>query len=145
MKRNVRKFGISAVMKISAAILAILCLQPIDIRAENVATKIAAADTASARTVTRTGRNQTAMNTAPIIKPFQNSADSVSIDDLTIENGEDRIAVYGALNITRDKEGLRHAQALKALLDETVKLLSSEKLPDHIAIKPTEKTGNPFR
>lgn len=117
-KIDVRKPGVPAVIKISAVILTVLYLQPTDIRAENV---------------------------AAIIKPFQNSADSVSIDELTVENGEDQIAVYGSLNITRDKEGLRRAQQLKALLDETVRRLSSEKLPEHIAIKPVEKTANPFR
>jgi hypothetical protein len=80
-----------------------------------------------------------------IIKPFQNSTESVPLDELTIENGEDRIAIYGSLNITRDKEGLKRAQELKALLDETVKLLSSEKLPDHIQTKPAEKVNNPFQ
>lgn len=80
-----------------------------------------------------------------IIKPFQNAADSVSLGELTVENGEDRIAIYGSLNITRDKEGLQLAQELKALLDETVKLLSSEKLLDHIQTKPAEKIDNPFK
>lgn len=79
------------------------------------------------------------------IKPFKNSAESISLDELTIENGEDRIAIYGSLNITRDKQGLKLAQKLKALLDDTVKLLSSEKLPDHIQIKPAEKVDNPFQ
>jgi hypothetical protein len=80
-----------------------------------------------------------------IIKPFQNSSESAPLDDLTIENGEDRIAIYGSLNITRDKQGLKLAQELKALLDDTVKLLSSEKLPDHIQIKPADRVDNPFK
>lgn len=141
MNSNMRKFGASAMIEISAAILCVLCLLPADMRAENVV----AADTTKARTGLRTSQNQMTVNTAAIIKPFQNSADSVSIDELTVENGEDRIAVYGALNITRDKVGLRRAQELKVLLDETVKRLSSEKLPDHIVMKPVEKTDNPFR
>jgi hypothetical protein len=145
MKTNVRTSGFLAVIKISAAFLAILCLQPTDIKAENVTGRTAAPDTAGAKAAHQAGRDQVAGNTVAIIKLFRNSTDSVSIDELTVENGEDRIAVYGALNITRDKEGLRRAQELKALLDEAVKLLSSEKLPDHIAIKPAEKIDNPFR
>lgn len=80
-----------------------------------------------------------------IIKPFQNSTESVPLDEMTIENGEDRIGLYGSLNITRDKAGLKLAQELKALLDETVNLLLSEKLPDHIQTKPAEKVDNPFK
>ena len=79
------------------------------------------------------------------IKPFQNEADSIMIDDLTIENGLDRIALYGSLQITRDKAGLKLAKELKALIDATVAALQAEKLPDHIAIQPPDEVDNPFK
>ena len=47
----------------------------------------------------------------PNLIPFADDASSVSIDKLTVENGTDRIAISGSLDITRDKQGLAHAQA----------------------------------
>jgi hypothetical protein len=40
----------------------------------------------------------------------------MTIDKLTIENGTDRISIYGSIDLTRDKRGLAHAQALKVFL-----------------------------
>jgi len=79
------------------------------------------------------------------IQPYQNEAESLAIDDLTLENRTDRISVYGSLELTRDKVGLAHAKALKAVLDAVVAALEQDKnLPDHIPVKPTEKVKNPF-
>ena len=47
--------------------------------------------------------------------PFADDAASVSIAKLTIENTTDRIALYGSLDLTRDRQGLVHARALKAM------------------------------
>ena len=67
------------------------------------------------------------------LTPFADDATSISIGKLTIENGTDRIALYGSVDLTRDKQGLQHAQALKALLDQAVELLQAEKnLPDSV-------------
>jgi hypothetical protein len=79
------------------------------------------------------------------IKPFQNEADSVVIGELTIENRLDRIELYGSLQITKDKEGLKLAQELKELIDAAVKALQAEDLPDHVPIAPTENVDNPFK
>ena len=78
--------------------------------------------------------------------PFADDAASVSIADLTIENGAERIALYGSLDITRDKAGLAKARALKALLDRTVQHLEAEKdLPDAVpALMPAKSVANPF-
>lgn len=80
------------------------------------------------------------------LKPYADDAASLSIEGLTIENGQDRIAVYGNLDLTRDKAGLQNARALKAVLDSIVQVLEAEKsLPDQVA--PAEKPGqakNPF-
>lgn len=78
------------------------------------------------------------------IKPFENEEDSITIGDLTIENRLDRVSLYGAIEITKDKQGLALAQELKALIDAAVTRLESENLPDHIKLAPTQKVNNPF-
>lgn len=79
--------------------------------------------------------------------PFANEAESMQIGGLTLENRTDRIAVYGDLDLTRDKDGLRNARALKAMLDRIVTTLEGDKaLPDKVA--PPKKPGqvkNPFK
>ena len=61
---------------------------------------------------------------------------------LTVENGTDRVAIYGSLDLTRDKQGLAHALALKAVLDQAVQLLQAERnLPD--AAPPATNTPLP--
>lgn len=78
--------------------------------------------------------------------PFADDAVSVSIGKLTIENGTDRVALYGSLDITRDRQGFARARALKALVDRIVEHLDSEEaLPDSIppAAKP-KSVPNPF-
>ena len=67
------------------------------------------------------------------------------IDDLTIENRLDRIALYGSLQITKDQAGLKLARELKELIDATVAVLQNEDLPDHVPLTPTEKIENPFK
>lgn len=79
------------------------------------------------------------------IKVFQNEEESLEIDGLTIENRLDRIELYGSLQITRDKAGLRLAVELKAMLDDAIKALEAEKnLPERVELAPTDKVNNPF-
>jgi hypothetical protein len=78
--------------------------------------------------------------------PFADDAASVSIGGLTIENGRNRVALYGSLDLTRDKAGLAHARALQALAEAAVKALEAmSDLPDkaEAPAKPTV-VGNPF-
>jgi hypothetical protein len=79
--------------------------------------------------------------------PFANEADSMRIGGLTLENRTDRIAVYGSLDLTRDKDGLGNARTLKALLDRIVKTLQGDKtLPDTVAPpKKPDQVKNPFQ
>lgn len=80
------------------------------------------------------------------LTPFADDAASVTLGKLTIENGTERLALYGSLDITRDQAGLRQAQALKAILDQAVQLLSADpKLPAQLPSpdKPTT-VRNPF-
>ena len=78
--------------------------------------------------------------------PFADEATSVALDALTVENGIDRVAIYGSLDITRDKQGLAHAKVLKLILDEAVRRLEAEPdLPDSLpAPAAARKVANPF-
>ena len=80
------------------------------------------------------------------LKPYADDAASTSIGGLTIENGQDRVALYGNLDLTRDRGGLQHARALKAVVDEVVRTLEADThLPDQVP--PPEKAPqvkNPF-
>ncbi len=84
--------------------------------------------------------------TKPKMQPFANDADSIEIAGLTIENGTDSIAVYGNLDLTRDKPGLEKARTLKAILDAVVQALEADKaLPDKIEPpKKPDEVKNPF-
>lgn len=80
------------------------------------------------------------------LTPFADDAASISIDKLTIENGTDRVALYGSLDISRDKQGLAHARALQALLNQAVQYLEAAKdLPNALPPPPPPKqVANPF-
>jgi hypothetical protein len=60
------------------------------------------------------------------ITPFADDSASTSIGELTIENGRDRMSIYGSLDITRDKRGLEDARRLQTVLAGVVRLLEGE-------------------
>jgi hypothetical protein len=80
------------------------------------------------------------------LEPFANESQSIGIGDLTVENHTDRVALYGSVDLTRDKAGLAQARRLKALLDQVVATLEAARdLPE--SLPPPEKPGkvpNPF-
>ena len=78
--------------------------------------------------------------------PFPDDAASLSVGKLTVENGTDRIALYGTFDLTRDKQGLVHVRALKALLDQAVQVLEADtSLPDAVpALAAARTVANPF-
>ena len=77
--------------------------------------------------------------------PYQNEEQSIAIDELTVENRLDRIAVYGSVELTKDKAGLQHARALKEVIDAVVAALEHDKnLPEQVELKPTDTVKNPF-
>ncbi len=82
----------------------------------------------------------------PEMKPFADDSAAIEVGDLKLENGRDRIACYGSLDLTRDKAGLELAQRLQAVLASVVKVLEADTaLPD--AIPPPKQRGavkNPF-
>ena len=67
---------------------------------------------------------------------------------LTIENGVDRLRLFGQIDITRDKVGLETARDLLTTMEEIVGALSIENkagmLPEKIEEKPLGEGANPF-
>ncbi len=80
------------------------------------------------------------------LHPFQNEAESISFDGLTIENRVDRVTLYGNLDVTRDRAGLANARQLREIIDLVVHALEEDAgLPDKIAPpKATKTVKNPF-
>ncbi|XDJ36582.1 MAG: hypothetical protein V3Q69_13980 (plasmid) [Burkholderia sp.] len=73
---------------------------------------------------------------------------SVAGDALTVSNDPSRIQISGDLEIARDQEGLKRAQALLAALASIVDTLKAvPDLPPKLAEEsqaPTGKIANPF-
>lgn len=80
------------------------------------------------------------------LRPFVDDAATLTIGGLTVENGRDRVALYGSLDLSRDKAGLADARALLALLTRAVAALEAEpSLPDATAGPAAAKiVRNPF-
>ena len=78
--------------------------------------------------------------------PFADDAASMAIAKLTVENGTDRIALYGSVDLTWDRQGLVHARALKAILDQAVHVLETQTdLPDAVPTAAAPRSvANPF-
>ncbi len=79
-------------------------------------------------------------------KPFADNRASRAIAGLTVENGTDKVSLYGSLAITRDEAGLERALALKAVVDATVTALQAGDGPPEKAAppRPTRTVKNPF-
>ena len=77
-------------------------------------------------------------------KPYDNEKDSLQTGDLTIENRLDRISIYGSIDIWKDKGGLKAAQQLKTIIDQTIAVLENNDLPDKVELAKPETVANPF-
>ena len=79
-------------------------------------------------------------------KSFADDSATVSIGGITIENGTDRLKVYGEQDVTRDKAGLAMAQKMKEVWDSAVAALQSDPaLPNAVApIEAPTTVTNPF-
>jgi len=79
------------------------------------------------------------------IDPFANEEDIIHISALDIENRLDRISIHGYVDITKDKEGLEYAFALKRQIDTIVEHLKKQALPEKISVENVAKeVKNPF-
>ena len=80
-----------------------------------------------------------------MFKPFENGTESHAIHDLTLENQEDCVSIYGNLQLTKDQAGLQAAKALQAFLNEVVSALENEAhLPEKIDRQDEQEIENPF-
>jgi len=77
-------------------------------------------------------------------RPFGDGADSVGIDDLTIEDAGDSVALYGSLTIQATREGLAAAERLAAISTAIVERLRSMELPDTLPEPKITTRRNPF-
>lgn len=77
--------------------------------------------------------------------PFENESETFKIAGLTIENRLDRVSMYGSIDITKDKKGLKNLLELAGLLKHILSALKAGKLPDKIPVRLTDEIKNPFR
>lgn len=77
--------------------------------------------------------------------PFADNK-SGAVGGLTVENGPDKVVLYGSLELTRDQAGLRHAQALRTLLDAVIQSLTADPALPAVLSPPKRqrKVRNPF-
>ena len=76
--------------------------------------------------------------------PFADDRSS-AVGGMTVENGPDKVILYGSLELTRDQAGLQHAQALRTLLDAVIQSLAADPaLPAALPPKRPRKVKNPF-
>ena len=79
------------------------------------------------------------------IDPFANEEEVITIEELLIENRLDLISIHGSVDITKDKQGLEYAFALKRQIDTIVESLKREDLPERISVENvTKEVKNPF-
>lgn len=80
-----------------------------------------------------------------MFKPFENGTESHSIHDLTLENQDDCVSIYGNLQITKDQAGLQAALVLQRYLNDIVANLEKQTdLPQHITRRTEGEIENPF-
>ena len=80
-----------------------------------------------------------------MFKPFENGTESHAIHDLTLENQEDCVSIYGNLQLTKDQAGLQAAKALQAFVNAVVSALENEAhLPEKIDRQNELEIENPF-
>lgn len=79
-------------------------------------------------------------------RPYADEAVTLKIGDLTIENRVDRVALFGSLDLTRDKAGLQQARVLRDLLAAVVVELEQPgtELPEATKTASTDTVKNPF-
>ncbi|GJE60380.1 hypothetical protein [Methylobacterium trifolii] len=79
-------------------------------------------------------------------EPFADDAAVRTIGALSFENGTDRIALHGSLDLSRDKAGLERARALRRTADAIVRALEAIELPEAVAEahEAPKTVPNPF-
>lgn len=60
-----------------------------------------------------------------MISPFANNSESMQVGELVIENQEDKVILYGDIDIYRTAKGLEQAQQLHELFGKIVQELTT--------------------
>lgn len=78
-------------------------------------------------------------------KAFADTTASFAIDNLTFENNDDRVSIYGSINIGRDQQGLTQAKELQVIINGLVAYLEQQQdLPQQIETLAAKEVSNPF-
>ena len=64
-----------------------------------------------------------------MINPFANDSESMQIGELIIENQQDKVIIYGDIDIYRNEQGLMQAKQLLELSQRLVDELSKPLIP----------------
>lgn len=75
---------------------------------------------------------------------FKDDTASVDIGDLTFENNDQRVAIFGSINIGLDQQGLAQAKQLQTIINEMVSYLEQQTLPEKIETFEAKVVKNPF-
>ena len=75
---------------------------------------------------------------------FKDDTTSVDIGDLTFENNDQRVAIFGSINIGRDQQGLAQAKQLQTIINDMVNYLEQQDLPEQIETFTAKVVKNPF-
>ena len=74
-----------------------------------------------------------------MIDPFANNHQSMQIGDLVIENQEDKIIIYGDINLVFDDAGYQQAQQLHELTSKILLAFENRSLYSNKESKSKEK------
>ncbi len=75
---------------------------------------------------------------------FKDQTASVDVGNLTFENNDQRVAIFGSLNIGRDQLGLTQAKQLQTIINDMVSYLEQQDLPEQIETFAPKVVKNPF-
>lgn len=81
-----------------------------------------------------THQRRASTETPGSFEPFADESGVRTIGALSFENGTDRIALHGSVDLTRDRTGLAQARLLKQTLDAIVAVLEAGDLPEAVAV-----------
>lgn len=74
-----------------------------------------------------------------MIEPFANNHQSMQIGELVIENQEDKIIIYGDIELTLDVTGYQQAQQLHKLTTKIVQAFETHSLYSNLEAKSKQK------
>ncbi len=74
-----------------------------------------------------------------MIEPFANNHQSMQIGELVIENQQDKIIIYGDIDVTLDESGYQQAQQLHELTTKIMQAFENNSIYNNSQHKSKEK------